>query len=99
MTDIAHLTDLIEPEAKALGFDLVRVQMMPSEAGDGGQALQIMVAADRNDASIINNQGLHFQPVYYSVVENKVRNIFFPGNIHSRNPCGNGSRLSTTNSW
>ncbi|MFL0355939.1 ribosome maturation protein RimP [Erythrobacter sp. GH1-10] len=42
MTDIAHLTDLIEPEAKALGFDLVRVQMMPSEAGDGGQALQIM---------------------------------------------------------
>lgn len=42
MTDIARLTDLIEPEAKALGFDLVRVQMMPSEAGDGGQALQIM---------------------------------------------------------
>lgn len=42
MTDIARLTQLIEPEAKALGFDLVRVQMMPSEAGDGGQALQIM---------------------------------------------------------
>lgn len=42
MTDIARLTDLIEPEAKALGFDLVRVKMMPSEAGDGGQALQIM---------------------------------------------------------
>ena len=42
MTDISRLTDLIEPEAKALGFDLVRVKMMPSEAGDGGQALQIM---------------------------------------------------------
>lgn len=42
MTDIARLTELIEPEAKALGFDLVRVAMMPSEAGDGGQALQIM---------------------------------------------------------
>ncbi len=42
MTDIARLKELIEPEAKALGFDLVRVQMMPSEAGDGGQALQIM---------------------------------------------------------
>ena len=42
MTDIARLTDLIEPEATALGFELVRVQMMPSEAGDGGQALQIM---------------------------------------------------------
>ncbi len=42
MTDITRLTDLIEPEAKALGFELVRVQMMASEAGDGGQALQIM---------------------------------------------------------
>ncbi len=42
MTDIARLIDLIEPEAAALGFELVRVQMMPSEAGDGGEALQIM---------------------------------------------------------
>ncbi len=42
MTDIARLADLIEPEAKALGFELVRVKMMPSEAGDGGEALQIM---------------------------------------------------------
>ena len=42
MTDLTRLTQLIEPEAKALGFDLVRVQMMQSEAGEGGQALQIM---------------------------------------------------------
>ena len=42
MADIARLTEIIEPEAKALGFDLVRVKMMPSEAGDGTQALQIM---------------------------------------------------------
>ncbi|ABC62777.1 ribosome maturation protein RimP [Erythrobacter litoralis] len=42
MADLARLTALIEPEAKALGFELVRVKMMPSEAGDGGQALQIM---------------------------------------------------------
>ncbi|UAB77898.1 ribosome maturation protein RimP [Erythrobacter sp. SCSIO 43205] len=42
MTDIARLTSLIEPEANALGFELVRVAMMPSEAGDGGEALQIM---------------------------------------------------------
>ncbi|MEE4205100.1 MAG: ribosome maturation protein RimP [Erythrobacter sp.] len=42
MADIDRLTAIIEPEAKALGFDLVRVKMMPSEAGDGGQALQIM---------------------------------------------------------
>ena len=42
MADLARLQEIIEPEAKALGFELVRVKMMPSEAGDGGQALQIM---------------------------------------------------------
>ncbi len=42
MADIARLLELIEPEAAALGFELVRVKMMPSEAGDGGEALQIM---------------------------------------------------------
>ena len=42
MADLVRLTEVIEPEAKALGFDLVRVKMMPSEAGDGTQALQIM---------------------------------------------------------
>jgi ribosome maturation factor RimP len=42
MADIARLTQLIEPEATALGFELVRVAMIASEAGDGGQALQIM---------------------------------------------------------
>ena len=42
MADIARLTQLIEPEAAALGFELVRVKMMQSEAGDGGMALQIM---------------------------------------------------------
>lgn len=42
MADLARLTEVIEPEAKALGFELVRVKMMPSEAGDGGEALQIM---------------------------------------------------------
>ena len=42
MADIARLTQLIEPEAQALGFELVRVAMMASEAGDGGMALQIM---------------------------------------------------------
>lgn len=42
LADIARLTQLIEPEAAALGFELVRVAMMPSEAGDGAQSLQIM---------------------------------------------------------
>ncbi|QZD88983.1 ribosome maturation protein RimP [Qipengyuania aurantiaca] len=42
MADLERLTEVIEPEAQALGFELVRVKMMPSEAGDGGMALQIM---------------------------------------------------------
>lgn len=42
MADLDRLTEVIEPEAKALGFELVRIKMMPSEAGDGGEALQIM---------------------------------------------------------
>jgi len=42
MADLVRLTEVIEPEAQALGFELVRVKMMPYEAGDGGEALQIM---------------------------------------------------------
>lgn len=42
MADLARLTQIIEPEAETLGFDLVRVKMMASEAGDGERALQIM---------------------------------------------------------
>lgn len=46
MADIARLTQLIEPEAAALGFELVRVIMTASEAGagenGGSRALQIM---------------------------------------------------------
>ena len=42
MADIARLKELIEPEAQALGLELVRVRMMASEAGDGAQALQVM---------------------------------------------------------
>ena len=44
MTDIAALTALIEPEAKALGFDLVRVAMF---GGKTDPTLQIM--AERPD--------------------------------------------------
>lgn len=44
MADIAALTDLIEPEARALGFDLVRVKLF---GGAGDRTLQIM--AERPD--------------------------------------------------
>ena len=55
MADIARLIEVIEPEAAALGFDLVRVKMMPSEAGDGGEALQIM-AEDPATGQLIIDQ-------------------------------------------
>jgi len=55
LADIDRLTAIIEPEAKALGFDLVRVKMMPSEAGDGGQALQVM-AEDRATGQLVIEQ-------------------------------------------
>ena len=42
MADIARITEIVEPEAKALGFDLVRVKITGAEAGDGEMALQIM---------------------------------------------------------
>jgi ribosome maturation factor RimP len=44
MADIAHLTALIEPEARALGFDLVRVRMF---GGKSDPTLQVM--AERPD--------------------------------------------------
>ncbi len=49
MASIARITEVVEPEAKALGFDLVRVKIFGrSEAGDGEErALQIM--AERAD--------------------------------------------------
>ncbi len=46
MADIALLTALIEPEAKALGFDLVRVKMF---GGKSDPTLQIM--AERPDTA------------------------------------------------
>jgi ribosome maturation factor RimP len=44
LADIAALTQLIEPEARALGFDLVRVQMI---GGTSDPTLQVM--AERPD--------------------------------------------------
>ena len=55
MADITRLTELIEPEAQALGLDLVRVKMMASEAGDGGEALQVM-AEDPATGQLIIDQ-------------------------------------------
>jgi ribosome maturation factor RimP len=49
MADIATLTQLIEPEAKALGFSLVRVKLF---GGDDDRTLQIM--AERPETRQLN---------------------------------------------
>jgi len=43
VADITRLTEVIEPEAKALGFEVVRVKMFDSgPEGDGERTLQVM---------------------------------------------------------
>lgn len=43
MADIARIVEVVEPEAKALGFDLVRVRLFKGgEIGDEEQTLQVM---------------------------------------------------------
>lgn len=49
MADITALTTIIEPEARALGFDLVRVKMF---GGEGDRTLQVM--AERPDTRQLN---------------------------------------------
>ncbi|MBO9582150.1 MAG: ribosome maturation protein RimP [Sphingobium sp.] len=49
MADIAALTALIEPEARALGFDLVRVMLF-----GGGDDLTLQVMAERPDTRQLN---------------------------------------------
>ncbi len=57
MADIARITEVIEPEAKALGFDLVRVKIFgKSEAGDGEEpALQIMAERPETGQLVIED--------------------------------------------
>lgn len=48
LVDLTALTQLIEPEAKALGFDLVRVKML------GGDDLTLQVMAERPETRQLN---------------------------------------------
>ena len=63
MADIARIIELVEPEAQALGFDLVRVKIFGkseagggiSEAGDDERALQIMAERPETGQLIIDD--------------------------------------------
>lgn len=56
MADIARITEVIEPEVKALGFDLVRVKIFgKSEVGDDEIALQIMAENPRTGQLVLDD--------------------------------------------
>ena len=56
MADIARITEVVEPEAKALGFELVRVMLIgKSEAGDDEPALQIMAERPETGQLVIED--------------------------------------------
>ena len=63
MADIARIVEMVEPEAQALGFDLVRVKIFGrseagggiSEAGDEERALQIMAERPETGQLVIDD--------------------------------------------
>lgn len=56
MADIARITEIVEPEAKALGFDLVRVIVFgKSEVGDEEVTLQIMAERPETGQLVLND--------------------------------------------
>ena len=56
MADIARIIEIVEPEAQALGFDLVRVVMFGrSEVGDEEHTLQIMAERPETGQLVIED--------------------------------------------
>lgn len=56
MADIARIIEVVEPEAKALGFDLVRVRLFKGgEIGDEEQTLQIMAERPETGQLVIED--------------------------------------------
>jgi len=56
MADIARIVEIVEPEVKALGFDLVRVKLFgKSEVGDEEHTLQIMAERPDTGQLVLND--------------------------------------------
>ncbi len=56
MADIARILEIVEPEAHALGFDLVRVKLFgKSEVGDEEHTLQIMAERPETGQLVIED--------------------------------------------
>jgi ribosome maturation factor RimP len=56
MADIARIIEIVEPEVKALGFDLVRVKLYgKSEVGDEEHTLQVMAERPETGQLLIDD--------------------------------------------
>jgi ribosome maturation factor RimP len=56
MTDIARIAEIVEPEARALGYDLVRVVVYgKSEVGDEERTLQVMAERPQTGQLLIDD--------------------------------------------
>jgi len=56
MVDIARITEIVEPEVKALGFELVRLKLIGrSEAGGDEPALQVMAERPETGQLVIED--------------------------------------------
>ena len=84
MASIARITQIVEPEAQALGFDLVRVIVFgKSEVGDEEVTLQIM--AERPDTGQLVIEDCAALSRRVSAALATLANIFQP---HSSNQLG-----------
>ena len=56
MADIARITEIVEPEVKVLGFELVRVRLFgKSEVGDEERTLQVMAERPETGQLVIED--------------------------------------------
>lgn len=56
MADLARIVEVVEPEVKALGFDLVRVQLFgKGEVGDEDHTLQVMAERPETGQLVIDD--------------------------------------------
>jgi ribosome maturation factor RimP len=84
MADIAVLTALIEPEAKALGFELVRVKMF---GGTSDPTLQVM--AERPETRQLNIDDC-------SALSNRISDVFDALEAEGRDPIEVAYRLEVS---
>lgn len=83
MADIAALTQLIEPEVQALGFDLVRVKLF------GGDDLTLQIMAERPDTRQLNIDDC-------AAISRRISDLFDDLEAQGRDPMEEAYRLEVS---